>query len=320
MNMKPEHIVLEEKPNILIVDDRPENLMAAEKIIKPLDAKIHKVHSGEEALSILADKQFAVMLLDVQMPGMNGFETATLIRGNKNTQNTPIIFMTALSREDKFIFEGYEVGAVDYLFKPLEPMILRHKVQVFLDLNRQKRELEKLLVEKNDLVRKLDALSRIDPLTKISNRRDILEKLNDEQANYERYGKSFAIAMGDIDFFKKINDSHGHDAGDLVLKKVAILIKKQLRQVDKLSRWGGEEFLMVLPETTLLGAAKVAEKIKFAIERSKFKFQDTNLNVTMSFGVSCHTGQDGNLEELIKKADQLLYQAKENGRNKVVSM
>ena len=318
--MKPGHIALKEKPKILIVDDRPENLMAAEKILNRLDAEIYKVTSGEAALSILMDKQFAVLLLDVQMPGMDGFEVATLIRGNNNTRNIPIIFMTAISRDEKLIFDGYEVGAVDYLFKPLEPVILRQKVQVFIDLDRQKRELEKLVSEKSDLIKKLDALSRIDPLTKLSNRRDILEKLDSEQAEYERYGKTFVVVMGDIDYFKKINDSFGHDTGDFVLKNVANIIKEQLRRVDHLARWGGEEFLIILPETNLLGGAKVAEKIRSAIEQSRFHFLENSLKVSMSFGVSSHVGKGTNLDELIKKADQLLYQAKDSGRNKVVSM
>ncbi len=320
MDMKTENYVLQGEPNILIVDDRPENLMAAEKIIKPLHANIYKVESGEEALSLLMEIDFAVLLLDVQMPGMDGFEVATLIRGIKNTRTIPIIFMTALSRDEKFIFEGYEAGAVDYLFKPLEPVILQQKVQVFLELDRQKRELEKLVIEKSNLIKELDELSRIDPLTKLSNRRDILEKLNMEQAEYARYGKTFTIAMADIDFFKKINDSFGHDAGDYVLKSVASLTKDQLRNVDHLARWGGEEFLIILPETNLLGGAKVAEKIRSAIEQRNFQFRENKIKVSMSFGVSCHTGKGTDLDGLIKKADQLLYRAKESGRNTVVSM
>ncbi len=148
--MKPktkntEYLVIKEKSNVLIVDDLPENLMAAEKVIKNLDVNIFKVESGFEALSILMDKNFAVVLLDVQMPDMDGFETATLIRGNNNTKNTPIIFMTAFNKDDKFVFEGYESGAVDYLFKPLDPVIVRHKVQIFVELDQQRKALEILL-------------------------------------------------------------------------------------------------------------------------------------------------------------------------------
>lgn len=125
-------------PRILIVDDRIENLVALEKTLADLDAEIIKAASGEEALAVLLEHTVALILLDVQMPGMDGFETATLIRGNQDTRHIPIIFVTAISKEQKHIFSGYASGAVDYLFKPLDPEILKSKVGVFLELDRQK--------------------------------------------------------------------------------------------------------------------------------------------------------------------------------------
>ncbi len=131
-----------EKPNILIVDDREENLIAMEALLSELDVCIHTAKSGNRALSMLLDNQYALVLLDVQMPEMDGFEIAELMRSRRNTQHVPIIFVTAISQEQKYIFKGYEMGAVDYLFKPIDPTILRSKVKVFIDLDRQKRLLE----------------------------------------------------------------------------------------------------------------------------------------------------------------------------------
>ncbi len=131
-----------EKQNILMVDDRPENLVALEAVLEGPDRVLHKAYSGNEALMLLLKHRFALVLLDVQMPRMDGFEVAELMRANKKIQKVPIIFVTAISKEKKYVFKGYECGAVDYLFKPIEPVVLRSKVNFFMELDRSKRELE----------------------------------------------------------------------------------------------------------------------------------------------------------------------------------
>jgi response regulator RpfG family c-di-GMP phosphodiesterase len=136
-----------EKQKILMVDDRPENLIALEAVLEGPDRDLVKANSGEEALKYLLRDRFAIVLLDVQMPGMDGFEVAELMRANKSIAKTPIIFVTAISKEDKYKFKGYEVGAVDYLMKPIEPVILTTKVNFFLELDKQKRALELKLEE-----------------------------------------------------------------------------------------------------------------------------------------------------------------------------
>ncbi|ACL04664.1 diguanylate cyclase [Desulfatibacillum aliphaticivorans] len=130
------------KAGILLVDDKPENLLALEKLLEAPDVEIVKASSGNEALSLILEREFALILLDVQMPGMDGFETAELIQSNKDTRHIPIIFVTAISKEQKHVFRGYEAGAVDYLFKPLDPYILKGKVRTFLELHRQRLTLE----------------------------------------------------------------------------------------------------------------------------------------------------------------------------------
>lgn len=141
--------------NVLIVDDRPENLLALERLLERPGLRIMKATSGNDALAMVLDHEFALVLLDVQMPEMDGFETAELMRGNSSTRNIPIIFVTAISTEQKYVFKGYESGAVDYLFKPLDPDILLSKVNIFLELYRQKKEMEKYahqLEEKNQVI------------------------------------------------------------------------------------------------------------------------------------------------------------------------
>jgi len=131
-----------EKQNILMVDDRPENLVALDALLDSPERNLIKAFSGNEALMLMLKHSFALVLLDVQMPRMDGFEVAELMRSNKKIQKIPIIFVTAISKEDKYVFKGYECGAVDYLFKPIEPLVIRSKVNFFLDLDRSKRDLE----------------------------------------------------------------------------------------------------------------------------------------------------------------------------------
>lgn len=131
--------------NILMVDDKPENLVALEAILEAEDRRLVKATSGNEALGLLLKMDFALVLIDVQMPGMDGFEVAELMRMNKRIEKVPIIFVSAISKEDRYVFKGYESGAVDYLFKPIEPIVLRSKVNFFLEMDRQKRRLETLL-------------------------------------------------------------------------------------------------------------------------------------------------------------------------------
>ena len=124
--------------DILTVDDKPANLLALRKILERPGLNIVEATSGNDALALMLEHDFALILLDVQMPDMDGFETAELMRGNEETKHIPIIFVTAINKEQKYVFEGYDKGAVDYLFKPLDPDILQSKVNIFLELHKQK--------------------------------------------------------------------------------------------------------------------------------------------------------------------------------------
>src|SRR5688572_19421700 len=136
-----------QKAKILLVDDRPENLLALEAVLEPLDQELVRANDGPEALRFLLKSEFAVILMDVQMPGMNGFELARVIKSREKTKYVPIIFLTAISKEEDFVFEGYSVGAVDYMSKPFNPDVLRSKVAVFVDLHVKNKQLEQQLMQ-----------------------------------------------------------------------------------------------------------------------------------------------------------------------------
>lgn len=149
-----------EKVNLLLVDDRKENLIAMEALLESPDLRIIKAESGNQALGLMLEFDFALVLLDVQMPAMDGFEVAELMRKKEKTRHIPIIFITAINKEEKYVFKGYEMGAVDYLFKPIDPTVLKSKVNVFLELHRKKNEMERLINEKNEYILELHQLNK----------------------------------------------------------------------------------------------------------------------------------------------------------------
>ncbi|MCP4748723.1 MAG: diguanylate cyclase [Desulfobacteraceae bacterium] len=535
-----------QKTKILIVDDRLENLIALEKVLSSLDAKFIRATSGVEALTQVLENDFSLILLDVQMPVMNGFETAELIRGNEDTKHIPIIFITAISKEQKHVFKGYYSGAVDYLFKPLEPEILKSKVGVFIELSKQKAIIEKnsadlseanlkileqqksiiqqerlkvmmqmsgnscnelnqplmtlmgsveimrlennlpvqwerhinrigeavnrisgivkkmnniyhfdtamaseknmgfvlneqiniLLVDDSErdlqlissylsnqkhitlanapnsakamqaltegafdlilmeyklvgangidflqwirakgitipaivitrhgdenIARRIikagacDYLSKTslnpkqllesigccieayrfkreiaqattkiqhmairDDLTGLYNRRHMNEVLKQEFKRAKRYGTELACLLLDLDYFKEVNDTYGHGFGDFVLQRFSARLSRNIRGADFCFRYGGEEFLVLLPHTNIDGAKNVAKKIRQLCENKPYNngFQETT--ITVSIGItSIKHRMPARVENLLTHADRALYQAKAQGRNR----
>ncbi|MGL1932308.1 MAG: diguanylate cyclase [Desulfotalea sp.] len=322
---------------ILIVDDRPENLLVLESLIDDPGVKLVKANSGDAALAAMFDHDFALVLLDVHMPGMDGYEVAELMRSNKKTRNIPIIFVTAEYQEKAQIFKGYDAGAVDYLFKPLEPVILKGKIGVFIEMFAQKNELkiktEELdirLCELEELQQQLEItneqlklLSTKDGLTGLSNRRHFDEVYSEEWQRSLRFGWNLSVILIDVDNFKLYNDHFGHLIGDDALKEVAIaLIKGVKRNIDCVARYGGEEFIVILPDTSLAGAEKVAEKIRLNVAECNMEHPGNkpSCTLTVSVGVASMTPRLGiDSEALIKEADINLYKAKNEGRNCCIS-
>jgi len=538
-----------EKTSILIVDDKKENLLALGKLLESPDLNIVKATSGQQALDLMIKYDFALALLDVQMKGMDGYEAAELMRSNERTKHVPIIFVTTINKEQKYIFKGYKFGIVDYLFKPLDPEILMGKVNVFLKLHKQKKALERMNVELQatnkqiqeqqkavieeerlkvllqmtgatahelnqplmvllgnldlmkmnkdnpeqlahymhrieesgtriaDIVKKIQTIrhyetkpyldkssiinidqkitllsvedsdddykmiraiydgfnqvelfrarsiqeavqilqqqqfdlilldyilpdgngfdflirtaeegfetpvviitgqgdemiasqfikegaydyltkdrlsekslsrsiinalekarlkrdvkeaqnkmaemSTRDDLTGVYNRRYFMEALERELSKAKRYRSELVLCMLDLDHFKEVNDTYGHPAGDMVLREIGQMLKECIRQSDLICRYGGEEFAVILPSTQLEKARIVCERFRGTVNQHQFKYNSSQINVTVSIGVAAFNHSiPESVNDLIAKADEALYQAKTEGRNRVVS-
>lgn len=318
---------------VLIVDDRPENLLTLEGLLEQPGIEIIRANSGEEALAHMLDHDFALVLLDVQMPGMDGYEVAELMRGNKKTKHIPIIFVTAEVKGKAQVFKGYESGAVDYLFKPLDAHIFQSKVGVFIELFHHKEaleqkslELDQKLAELEELQQQLEQtneqlllLSITDGLTGLLNKRQFNTNFSHEWKRAYRNKSSLSLIFIDIDFFKAYNDTYGHAKGDECLIKVAQAVSETVkRDVDLSARVGGEEFAIILPDTELKGAQFVAERVRRNVEELAILHDGSPVsdNVTVSVGAaSVIPTQKEDTISLIKAADAALYKAKGDGRN-----
>lgn len=295
------------KARILIVDDEPANVQVLGNLLNN-DYRIQVATNGPKALS-LAQKELRpdLILLDVQMPELDGYEVCRRLKENHNTKTIPVIFVTARDTagdEEK----GLSLGAVDYISKPFHPKLVRARVAIHMSLKK-----------KTDL---LEEIAMYDGLTSIPNRRFFDERLEDEYLRAKRNGLPLGIIMMDIDHFKHFNDNYGHGEGDECLRKVARTISYVLaRPADMVARYGGEEFVILLPETDSRGAGIVAEAVRAAVESLGIPHEYSPVAdvVTISLGVSNSESQDpsANKTFLLKRADDALYQSKKNGRNRV---
>ena len=322
------------KAKILGVDDKPENLLALERLLETQDVETICAASGEEALAAALDHDFALILLDVHMPGMNGYELASLLRGNSRTRHIPIIFITAATHNWEQLYKGFDYGAVDYFFKPLDSIIFTGKVKVFLDLYRQQQllrekaeQLDQQLVELENLRRKLEAaneklqhLSTTDALTGLMNRRRFDEIFKEEWQRAVRDQHPLTLLMIDIDHFKMYNDTYGHLQGDTALRRVAkTLLAAVRRPTDRVMRYGGEEFILILPDTDAVGGQQVAETLRLAVQAMALEHKSSPVapTLTISAGVATAIPQARqSMVGLIAAADNALYEAKEQGRNR----
>ena len=292
-----------EVAKILMVDDRPEDLTALEALLAPLGHGLVKAHSGEEALGHLLRDEFALILLDVQMPGMDGFETAAQIKQRTKTRHVPIIFVTAFDEDSQEALRGYTVGAVDYISKPFHPTILRSKVSVFLDLHRLRREAEELAHR---------ALH--DALTELPNRVLLADRLEVALARLSRRPTRLAVTFLDLDGFKQVNDRCGHEIGDRVLMTVADRLRQVLRPSDTLARFGGDEFTVLSEDLADERAAtEIADRLARAVGEPVSLDNGSDMRLRASIGIALAAGPDDNPETLIREADVAMYRAKRLG-------
>jgi diguanylate cyclase (GGDEF)-like protein len=317
------------KSKILIVDDKKENVFSLRELLQEENNTIFEAFSGEECLMILLNETVDLVLLDIQMPKMDGYETATYIRENDRTKTIPIIFVTAATKTDSINLKGYQNGAIDIIYKPINPTILRSKVSLFLEIAESRKKLEeqvslltRLNEENKQMQAEIEQLALQDYLTKVSNRRKLDTDLQNLYRNAYRNKESIAIMMIDLDNFKGYNDYFGHTVGDEALKEIAKTIQETIsRPLDTVGRFGGEEFLVILPKTDAAGAMKIAERIREAVYNLNIKHSPTNQYKYMSISIgvtACIPTDYNDALEIVKKSDKALYMAKNDGRNKAV--
>jgi two-component system cell cycle response regulator len=266
--------------------------------------------AGEEARAALRDEDWDLLVLDRKLPDMDGLVLAHELKSNPALRTRYVIMLTGeADQEDKI--EGLELGADDYITKPFQYQELLARIRA----GKRIVDLQKELVEKN---RRLELLSITDGLTKLHNHRYFQDELARAFDESQRYSRPLSLAMIDIDFFKKINDTFGHAAGDDVLKKTAELFRESVRSTDLVARYGGEEFTVMMPETELPDAITFAEKIRHLVETATLETQAGPIQATVSIGVaSVPLTQVQSPKELIVAADKALYRAKRSGRNQV---
>lgn len=298
---------------VLIVDDTPENLEIAGRVLERNGYDIYVADSGRTALELLENVTFDLILLDIMMPDMDGYETCRMIKKNQRCKEIPIIFLTAKA-DSESVAKGYKVGSVDYIRKPFSSEELLARVNNHVALKLIREELEKKNTILKEVCKELEIAASTDPLTKLLNRREMIRKLEQEKVRSERTQKPFSVVLADIDFFKDINDRYGHNCGDYLLQSVSSLLGSLLRKQDSVARWGGEEFLVLLPETPATGAMVIAEKLRSSVEMERFTKDLVEMRITMTFGVAT-THENEKLDELIGRTDKAMYQGKDRGRN-----
>lgn len=301
---------------ILIVDDTRANLVALQVLLKPIEANIVVVESGEQAL-LAAERDedhIALILLDVQMPLMDGFEVARQLHENEKTRSIPIIFITA-NQDEEHIEKAYLSGAVDFIQKPIRKTALISKVRVFLDLWSLRHGLELEVEQRRVAEHRVEHLATHDPLTNLANRRGLYEELNELIYRSQRYKFSSAVIYIDLDGFKHVNDHFGHEAGDRLLTQVAANFKGIVRQTDSVARIGGDEFIVLI--TDIDGETSLISKIERLLSEASrpLIFDGHNISVGASIGIALYPDHGDNAETLLHNADQAMYQAKNQGKN-----
>lgn len=313
-----------DKTVILVIEDEPTiNRIISSYFVKE-NYEVISALDGEEGLKLFEENKVDLVCLDIMMPRINGWEVAKRIR---ETSDIPIIMMSALATEAD-ILKGYSLKVDDYVTKPFNPKVLVAKIKNLLErINKSEitnqisgiLEVEgiKMNLATYEESRKLKDILTKDDLTGISNRRYIDFYLNNKIKEAEEFNATFGILFFDIDHFKKVNDTYGHIIGDEILKMVSKTLNTNIRSEDFIGRWGGEEFIAVFNIPNISELNDIASKLKTIISKAAFKIDDSqSLSVTVSIGGTMFIQKEG-ITSLISRADELMYESKESGRDKI---
>ena len=291
--------------SVLIVDDDSSVRDSIQEFLSIIGYTTYSAESAEAALALLKTYPVDVIITDIIMDGMDGLEMTQMI---KDRYDTDIIVITGFTGNYSYE-DAIKKGADDFIFKPVrfEELLLRLK-RVLRERN--------LAHERTEMLERLQELAITDDLTKLFNSRHFYSQLENEIHRYNRYQRPLSLLMIDVDFFKEFNDTCGHLAGDRILNKIAQLIVACLRNLDTAYRYGGEEFTVILPETTCDSAMRVAERINQVVHDEAFEVV-TDKKISVSIGVTQFSPGE-TISEFIRRADKAMYIAKEEGRNRTV--
>lgn len=291
---------IDEQPTVLLIDDSVEILRLLEVRLRTEDVNLITATNGMDGLRIALDRRPSLIMVDLDMPIMDGFETLRALKDDPRTLNIPVIVISG-SDDTADKVAGFEIGAVDYVCKPFNMPELKARLRSALRIQQ--------------LMRMLEHSAQIDGLTGLCNRAYFDKRLSDEVAAHMRTGRPFSLVLCDLDHFKHLNDTHGHPAGDAALQGFARILMSSLRKADVACRYGGEEFGLILRETRAEQAVSLLERIRSTLEATRWPRHPEH-RVTASFGVCDNPKGDPSLPaSWIECADQALYQTKRLGRN-----
>lgn len=280
---------------VLIVDDSPSNIRVMAAVLQER-YRVKTATSGQQCLDMALRHKPDLILLDIEMPGISGYETCRELKDMSETRDIPVIFVTGRDNiEDEEM--GLRIGAVDYITKPIRPVILSARVDTHVTLKRQQDRLLQLAMH--------------DQLTGLYNRHYMLEMVDQRLARARRHSTPLSLLIVDLDHFKQINDTHGHIVGDQILEEVSTLLNQQCRTEDTVTRFGGEEFLILMEPCSLNQAHYKAEVMRHQIS----ELMPSGIKVTVSIGAAEFSDADSSFNDMLKRADDALYRAKANGRN-----
>ncbi|MGH9700358.1 MAG: GGDEF domain-containing response regulator [Candidatus Acidiferrales bacterium] len=305
--------VLEVKQKkILVAEDDPVSRRVLEAFLLKWGYQVTTACNGEEALRCLESEDAPrLAVLDWMMPGMEGVQVCAKIRSTPSSRPYVYILLLTARTQKEDLLAGMEAGIDDYLTKPFDAQELRARLHVG----------QRIVNLQDQLIGAREELryrATHDALTGIYNRGEIIEALNRERARQARDGGSFGVIIADLDHFKRVNDTYGHAAGDAVLRETTVRMKTCVRSYDFIGRYGGEEFLLVIPSSDAAGTLALAERIRQSIQSPPITTDAGEIKFTISLGVAASTpARPFGSQELLLQADQALYRAKENGRNRV---